>query len=396
MEFSSEENMKEIFQHLDKFEIDSPNKSDKIIKSLYKTIKKAIEANNVFEKTEKKVEYKNDILGTDLFDSKYVPQEVNDYIDSKLVFSLEDSHSYVPTKIHYTTKVGSRKVEIFFILFEEEERIDIFANYVISWLMVLDKYSDKMCSNSLKIHFVMTDLKKKLPTDEMDILGVSHCNSAVTYACAPKGEMLIFRKQEWFKVFIHETFHSYGLDFSTMDTLDFNKKIKHIYPIKSEFNLFESYTEFWATIINCIYNSYVLLDGCEDILYFDLCIKMEQIFSLFQCAKILRFMGLSYKQLYSDDDASVGMRKMMYKEKSNIFAYYIVKALLLYKYDDFLLWCKKHNKNILQFNNLKAFYTFIGKTYNDPNFLEHLNRTSFLQVSDFLKKTMRMTLLEIS
>ena len=116
----------------------------------------------------------------------------------------------------------------------------------------------------------------------------------------------------------------------------------------------------------------------------------------FQCAKILRFMGLSYKQLYSDDDASVGMRKMMYKEKSNIFAYYIVKALLLYKYDDFLLWCKKHNKNILQFNNLKAFYTFIGKTYNDPNFLEHLNRTSFLQVSDFLKKTMRMTLLEIS
>ena len=262
MEFSSEENMKEIFQHLDKFEINSSNKSDKIIKSLYKKIKRAIKTKkNIFEKKEEKVECKNDILGTDLFNSKYVPQEISDYIDSKLVFSLDDPYSYIPTKIHYTTKVGSRKVDILFILFEEEERIDTFAKYVISWLIVLDKYSDKLCSKSLKIQFLMTDVKKKLPPNEMHLLGPSHCNSAVTYACAPKGEMLIFRKQEWFKVFIHETFHSYGLDFSTMDTLYFNKKIKDIYPIKSEFNLFESYTEFWATIINCIYNSYVLLDG---------------------------------------------------------------------------------------------------------------------------------------
>ena len=126
-----------------------------------------------------------------------------------------------------------------------------------------------------------------------------------------------------------------------------------------------------------------------------MCIKIEQVFSLFQCEKILHFMRLSYKQLYSDDDTSIGVRKM-YQEKSNIFAYYIVKALLLYKYDDFLMWCKNHNKNILQFNNLNAFYAFIRKTHNDPNFSEHLKKASSIQVSDFLKKTMRMTLLEIS
>ena len=49
----------------------------------------------------------------------------------------------------------------------------------------------------------------RLPENKTDILDQVNCNTAVTYACAVNGECLIYRKEEWFKVFIHETFHAY-------------------------------------------------------------------------------------------------------------------------------------------------------------------------------------------
>ena len=390
----NEEMIAEIFKY-----IEIGNQSDQskpIILSLYEDIKVAIESEKNNAKTEKQLECKKDMMDTELIHSKYVPKEVNNYINDSFTGSL-DSASYVPTKVHYKTKIGRREVDIFFILFEKTEKLDSYVNFVISWLMVLDKYSKNECSKRLKIYFIMTNLKKNLPLDESDILGPTHCNSAVAYVCAPQGQILVYRKQEWFKVFIHETFHSYGLDFSDGDTSDFNQKLATLFPIRSEFNLFESYTEFWATIINCIYNSYELLGEKNDCnrfqQYFDSCIKIEQIFSLVQCVKILNFMGLSYNQLFNEDSVS---RKYLYKEKTNVFAYYIMKSVLLYKYDDFLMWCKKNNKqNILQFEHLKAFYKFIEKHYQDHAFLEDLNKIDFIQMSNLLKKTMRMTLMEI-
>ena len=388
---NNEEMVKEIFPYIDQFKCSKPS----IILSLYKDIKRAIEKKKTNIKTEKKLDSKRDIMETDLFNSRYVPKCLHDYIDAAFTISL-DGPTYVPTKVHYKTEIGDRKIDIFFILFEKDKKIDSYVNFVISWLMVLEKYAKKKCSKSLKIYFVMTNLKKELPLAESDILGSKHCNSAVAYVCSPQGEILVYRQQEWFKVFIHETFHNRGLDFSIMDTSDFNQKIKKLFPIKSEYNLFESYAEFWATVINCIYNTYMLLGDKDDNIqqYFELCIKLEQIFSLFQCMKILKFMGLSYEHLYNNDNIS---RRYLYKEKSNIFAYYIMKAMLLYKCDDFLGWCKKHNKiSILQFHNLPAFYEFIEKHYKDSDFLEDLNKIKLLHMSNLLKNTMRMTLMQIA
>tara|TARA_Y100000817_G_scaffold163145_2_gene127429 strand:+ start:2455 stop:3645 length:1191 start_codon:yes stop_codon:yes gene_type:complete len=396
MEFSNESLLGEIFPHLDNFNIPFSDKSHSIITSLYRKIKMAVEMEKLYQKKEKIIHNTNEIFTSDLFESNYVPASVRDYVTNQFKLPLDEC-TYPPKKIHYKMKIGDRDVDIFFILFEEEKKLDDFANYVLSWLIVLDEFSKNRCSKSLKINFLMTDLKKQLPENQSEILGTPNCNSAVTYSCSPQGEILVYRKQEWFKVFIHETFHSYGLDFSTADTFDFNTKIKDLFPIKSDFNLFESYTEFWASIINCIYNWYVLSDGEENILFFVFCVRMEQIFSLFQCTKILNFMGLTYEQLYSNDENIIRTREILYKEKSNIFAYYIVKALLLFKYDEFLIWCKQTNKeNILKIENIDAFFEFIKINYQDEDFLTQLNNAVRMKVSTFLRNTMRMTLMEIS
>ena len=62
----------------------------------------------------------------------------------------------------------------------------------------------------------------------MKVLDQDNCNTAVTYACAIKGECLIYRKEEWFKVLIHETMHALCLDFSGFTYTNLKTNIENI------------------------------------------------------------------------------------------------------------------------------------------------------------------------
>ena len=219
-------------------------------------------------------------------------------------------------------------ITIFFVLYNIEESEDIlkfdhYCNLMLTWLRMAFKYSNNTCSKELTIYIYMSDQKKILPPTPIQILSPTNCNSAVTYGCSKKGQIVVFRKEEWFKVFIHETFHSLGLDFGFFKTQQFEKAFKEIYLINIEFNIFEAYTEFWATILNCVFCAYNILEDKNDfdtfVLYCKFCIQVEQMFSLVQCVKILNFMGVQYECLYKKDSISQSVRKYLYKEKTNVF-----------------------------------------------------------------------------
>ena len=55
-----------------------------------------------------------------------------------------------------------------------------------------------------------------------------------------------------------------------------------------------------------------------------------------------------YNNLYENTSKAESFRKF-YKEKSNVFSYYILKFILLYNIDDTFHWVYKNN-NIIQFN----------------------------------------------
>ena len=78
---------------------------------------------------------------------------------------------------------------------------------------MLHQYASSECVSKINIVIYLTPFKKVLPDNSIAILDVENANSAVTLACHNPGEIIIYRKEEWFKVFIHETFHSFGLDF---------------------------------------------------------------------------------------------------------------------------------------------------------------------------------------
>ena len=407
----SRKNMNFFLDHIDKY-IQYPTPTEqiqqdiilgKIYKDMYNSdifVTNLIKRHQLLKKT-RFIHKTKDIPSSTLLDSKYISVSIRDYIEKNSVMYL-----------HYTCTIFNKIINIYIVLFKKipDSNISYYDEMVskmLIWLRIAFLYSPTYCGKDLKVILYLTHFKKELPLKTIDILGAEHCNSAVTTTCSAKGDIIIYRKEEWFKVFIHETFHALGLDFSTFSCSNIHYKLSQLFPINSEYNVYEAYAEFWATIINCLFCAYELLDDKLDekdfLLYSDFCIQFERIFSLFQLVKILHFMGISYKDLYENSSVSQIARKYLYKEKTNVFSYYIIKNLLLYHYSSFLKWCNNNNINTLRFdkydNNLNKFYTFIQQRYKDN---EYLNDIKSMRLHFGLKKknkkkiydTMRMTLCE--
>ncbi len=345
------------------------------------------------------------VTHTSLLSSTYIPDTIKSYIKNN-----------IKGVIQYKFKVGGRNVVLRFYLMTNSEfnnlkKFDKLVYKMIMWLKFVSSYARSRCSKTLKVFCYMTPIKKVLPSSPFVILSPTHANTAVTTTCTADGEICLFRKEEIFKVFIHETFHSLGLDFSSMSNTALNSKMKGIFPINTEYNLYEAYTEFWATIINCVFTAYYMAkDGTVNdfYLYAEYCIGFEQFFALFQCVKVLDFMGLHYTNLHSKNSLSSRARKYLYKEKTNIFAYYIIKCILLFNLIPFINWCKSNNDTLLAFyrskDNIIRFYRFITMHYRSVSFnkeldnIQHILKKYKSNVANndhkLVARTMRMTIIE--
>ena len=323
------------------------------------------------DKIEKKILSSKDLNYSHLILSSFVPNKIRKIIKNEIGQILQ-----------YNVEFPNHEVQVNFIIYDKNEDIakyDLYSNLVFSWLKMAFMYSRANCSKKLKIFIYMLEEKKYLPEKPVEILSPDHCNSAVTTACQSKTEIIIYRKEEWFKVLIHESFHSLGLDFANYSTKKFEEGINNIFPLK-EISVTETYAEFWATILNCLFCSFSMIDKKSDfenfMLYNCFFIQFEQIFSLLQMIKILNFMGINYKSLYQKDSISISVRKYLYKEKTNVFAYYILKCLLLFYYDDFLEWCSKNNISLLRFNRdiktLNSLLDFIREKHANKDFIDSL------------------------
>lgn len=334
----------------------------------------------------------------ELFDSNFVDKRCYDYVKNNIVgvFTLSTNISNLNVKINFAIYNKSE--------FNKLKRLEKCLLHALKIVRFCNLYRKTETVKSLNIFLHLTPILKKLPTKNTDILGPTNCNSAVTFACASSGELLIYREEEWKKTLIHELFHSLCLDFSIINYNKFKDDIGGIFKIKSELLISEAYCEFWASIINCCFCSYSFLkkkDNLDDfILYVEFGIYMERIFSLFQCTKILDFMNLKYEHLWKQDKISESYRNILYKEKTNVFAYYILKMILLHSGDDFLIWCNLNNTNTLNFDHseilFNKFFKFINKNYKAKLLMKNISQMED-KLHDQSKdkvicQTMRMTI----
>lgn len=358
------------------------NRTDKILKTIFNDIRKAEQFVEISDKNKKmqinvrEIKSLKELPKTELMDSNFMPGHIKDDI-------LYNILGYMKTSIN----INGVMVNIYYGFFNKSDfnslkkiKKEIYESIKIIKFCLM--YSKLKTMKSLNVYLYLTKAEKKIPKNPVLVLGPNNCNSAVTFACATNGRLMIYRKEEWKKVLIHELFHSLCLDFSGISYNKLKKNIKKIFDVQSDFEISESYSEFWATILNSCFISYNLLDDVEDIdtflLFTDFCIQLERMFALFQMIKLLHFMGLRYTNLYKSDELSSGFRKILYKEDTNVLCYYVIKTLLLFYNDDFLKWCMMNNNNIIRFDkneqNLDNFYKFIREKYNTTFFNSSINK----------------------
>jgi len=257
----SESLMKEFLNEFSKLSIKrtafQQRQMDNILKILYNDIrsaKKYIENQRLLGKVKSHIhEFAKDepVALTDLFESHFVDEPIRNYVKT-----------HIKGYIQFDAVILNHNIHFHFALLKPDDllksyRFEKFLQYALLWMHMAVLYAPAHCAQNLNIYCFLTPFKKTLPKNQYEILSPEHCNSAVTTSCIQNGEICIYREEEFLKVLIHESFHIFGLDFSNLPTKKLNSTIHKIFPIRSEFNLFEAYSETWASLLNALFCAYL-------------------------------------------------------------------------------------------------------------------------------------------
>ena len=315
------------------------------------------------------------------YDYNYIPSAIRKEIDSM------DKNAYV-----YRFILQGKSYQVVFIYPIDSKYTEAMLlkrlHKVIMWLYIGNHFASDKCSQQMNIFMYFTALDKSLPISRKTI-EQEHANTAFTTSCKTTTEINLFREEEWFKVFIHETFHNLGLDFSALNDNLSRQQILSIFPVESEVNLFETYCEMWAEIMNIVFIIFLstkdkekktgenlgkipaMISEISQYLYY------ERIFSLFQCIKVLHFFGLEYKELYEHSSKNQVARGLKFKEKrTNVLAYYILKSIYMFYVNDFIEWTIHHNQGSLNFTKddktIHSYGEFIKTHHKERGLLDSI------------------------
>ena len=349
------------------------------------------------------------------------------FIESNYPFEKSISHSTIPeiidAKINSLRKylykstvlIYGRTYNFNIILFPKRQSFNVLENeakeivdQACFWLRIGTKYAPMNCSKYVDVFFYMTDEKKVLPHYKHDYVDMLHVNTAFTTSCTTNTQITLFRKEEWFKVFIHESFHNLGLDFSQyfQPNATVNSEILKIFPINSDIRLYESYCEMWAEIMNVIIINvfaHSRTNSKNMIVRIEHDMQCEQMYSYFQMAKLMDHFGINYQDLFDMNPKSVEKRKQ-YREKTAVFSYFVAKSILMYNINGFLEWCFVNNQGSFGFKNpdtnvLKYARELVISKHRDPKYLkiiENIENAFFspkirIKNSKFIYENLRMS-----
>lgn len=389
-----------------------------------------------FKYTHTNINMISQIPRPDMYDSDFFPKYIHEYINETALH-----------KIQYVCTIKQRTINIYFVLNDDmyhtlkTRNIHFLDNYIrmmYMWIYILSAFSNEKCSKTLSVYIYLTPFKKELPNNQLITIDVEHVNTAYTTHCRQNNEIVIYREEEWFKVFVHETFHSFGLDFANMsNTHTVNNQLKELFNVNVEFLLFESYCEFWARTINCMMYTYLQIQNKRNYSTFEKRFNQHMYsecqHSLSQGLKILNFMGLDYKMVNKqhkrtdkktpgkDTNAeAINICNYLYKENTAVFSYYIITSLLMNNYHKFMYWClyggdmnkdgmnmnkDGMNNNFLQFKktpgNIDSYIEFIDYSRHDKDILKMVAKIekSFSKTevySENMYRSLRMTLLDMN
>lgn len=227
--------------------------------------------------------------------------------------------------------------------------------------------------------------KKYLNTDD-ETLCPDNINSGSTIA----NEIIkIWRKEELYKVLIHELVHYFNIDFYVSDDIykQINEYVTHFANVKGIDRINESYTETLAIVIHSVLYSKLNNVSINRI------ITDELLFTYFQVSKILKHFNCN------DCDVSV----CQINQTTSAFSYYIIKCMFVCKIEEVLKYWENNGFVILG-ESEDMFIEFYKRIININTLDKHLinyffevleKYTKSEKKNNFIIKTMRMSAYEI-
>lgn len=288
------------------------------------------------------------ISGLKPLKSKYAPINIINYINNT------KNTTYKVTGI-----INSKNIELHFICYNNDRiNISSYSKYVFLILYILTINFKNNCSDFLNIQIYLTPFLKLIPEHSHIILDKNEVNTGYSnVGCHSKSNVVLYRKEEWAKVLIHELFHNLNLDFALLDITNINKMLQKTFDLDIEFNVNESYAEIWGRLLLTFISSYFhSLNRSEFAINFNKLIIQEISFSLTQTIKIQnRIKNVKH-----------------YKERTHAFVYYILTSGLMHNYANFIKWCALNNKDLFYFNktsnNAYNYTQFILTSLNNENY----------------------------
>jgi hypothetical protein len=180
----------------------------------------------------------------------------------------------------------------------KRERVEI-KQWLRRAMATLFSYAKPKSLNAISVCVFLTPYLKKLGL-KGEPLGEEHVNSAYEY---DGKEIVVFRKEDWKKVLIHELCHIFRIDEVAVGS------VMDLFPIPTNVDLLEIFSETVARILYC------RMVGRS--------LQTEADFSCRQMVKVLNHYDLTF------EDVCEKRNLHQFREKSNVFAYYVVPAILM-------------------------------------------------------------------
>jgi hypothetical protein len=111
-------------------------------------------------------------------------------------------------------------------------------------------------------------------------------------------------------------------------------------------------------------------------------------------------MDLNYEIIHNKKSDCINICSHLYREKTSVFSYYIITALIMNNYIEFLDWCNDNNNILIKFkktpSNIDSYINFITKSHSSKNIRKNIKIVEkFIQNDINNNGNTRMTSVEI-
>jgi hypothetical protein len=279
--------------------------------------------------------YKTNELYIDFINSYFIPKNIRTELGE--VCEIEKT----------IVSVGDYMVNIMIYKNGEYERMDR-RNVYGTILGILGNFLSKVNNSvgrrrELNMTFFFSNMLKRIG-NTTEILSPNEINSGFTsFPSNSFGNLYVYRKEEWEKVYIHELIHMLYIDDKFINNEILNEKIggKLCFNDGEFINSHEAVTDFLAI-------TYYIMNKSRDFDDFKEKLKEQIAFMKNQVLKIFNFYNISNINQISKINNKCGK---VFNQKTSVFSYYYLKYLLFINFEKSWELLNRKDLDLKEWNN---------------------------------------------